>query len=403
MNKTAKALRQASEGVERRVALTGTPVENKLNDLRNIFDFILPTYFGATEKDFALLLQSQNGRERVRNSAKPFMLRRRKHDPDICSELPAKVEKHHLVTMPQAQRDLHNLVQELYFSKRAELFARNEVVRWAMPYIHDMRRVCGHPCTFSREKLDRTLPYVQPKRLESETLAEAEARIQGILDHEARIPGLKNPGEHYPASAPVFAENEANSAKTEHLMKIVEEVQAIGEKALIFCQYISTIAFLRRLCDRRNFRSLTLTGEVEPDERKKVCDRFQTDQTVSLLFLTIGVGGVGLTLTAATHVIHFDRCYNPAKEDQATDRAHRIGQKSMVTVHILTCENTFEDRLSMIIDAKRDIAKDYERIDLNSILAYDDDQLRSLFACSGDAKSDQGRPEKRLKEGGVVK
>merc|ERR1719271_905178 len=139
-------------------------------------------------------------------------------------------------------------------------------------------------------------------------------------------------------------------------MENSEEVLANGEKALIFCQYIKTITLLRTFCERRKFRSLALTGEIDADERKKVCDRFQSDQTVSFLFLTIGVGGVGLTLTAATHVIHFDRCYNPAKEDQATDRAHRIGQRSVVTVHTIIAEGTFEERLDEIMRDKLALA-----------------------------------------------
>jgi SNF2 family DNA or RNA helicase len=393
MNKTSKALRQAVEGVERRIALTGTPVENRLNDLRNIFDFILPTYFG-TEREFAAMLQTKDdngtviGRERVRNCAKPFMLRRRKHDPNICAELPAKVEQFHHVTMTPAQRDLYKLVQMLYEQKRMELFERT--ARYSMPMLHDLRKICGHPCTFDRQKLDKA-SILKSRNSDSEASEEGQAPPP---------PGIENPGLHYPASAAVFAENEATSAKTERLMEILEEVLGNGEKALIFCQYVNTIAFLRRLCDRRNFRSLALTGEVEADERKRVCDRFQADQTESLLFLTIGVGGVGLTLTAATHVIHFDRCYNPAKEDQATDRAHRIGQKSMVTVHILTCEHTFEDKLSMIMDTKRGLARDYDTMDLNSILAYSDDQLRDLFSYSGNESVDQAQPGKRLKKEG---
>merc|ERR1712224_1076882 len=117
-----------------------------------------------------------------------------------------------------------------------------------------------------------------------------------------------------------------------------------------------------------------------------VIDRFQTDDGVKVLLVSLQAGGVGINLTAATHVIHFDRCYNPAKENQATDRAHRIGQNSVVTVHVLQCAGTFEERLNDIMSEKRAIAKDFNTMDGNWIQDYSDDQIRDLFALDPEPK-----------------
>jgi SNF2 family DNA or RNA helicase len=351
------AMRTVSARTARRIALSGTPVENSLFDLHALLDFVFPGCLG-TAADFGSTLRRPGGQQKVQSQAAPFLLRRRKDDPRICSELPAKVEKRHLVELNADQRRLYRELHSLYAAGKLG----SERLRFDFLSMQaDLRRVCGHMASFERSKL---------------------------VDL-----GL---GEEFPADLFALA---APSAKSDHLLEILRAVFAAGEKVLVFCQLKGTVAILQALCAAQGLPSGRITGEDSVDERVAACDRFQTDAACNLLFLTMQAGGVGLTLTAATHVVHFDRCYNPAKEAQATDRAHRIGQRSVVTVHTIIAADTFEERLDNIIRAKLDLAKDYERVDATWFQDLSEDEIRSIYTFRGPEPPSKRR---RVGERGAV-
>jgi len=179
--------------------------------------------------------------------------------------------------------------------------------------LHALRQICNHPCSLDFDKW----------------------------------PELQKP-------AGLASDVEA-SGKTMLMQVLLEQIFGQAEKVIIFCQYIRTVELLAaQISSRFGITPFTLMGETPPDERAKRVMSFQKAQGAGAMVLTLGVGGTGLTLHAACHVIHFDRCYNPARENQGTDRAHRIGQvASSVFVHRLVCRGTFEERVDAILEQKQ--------------------------------------------------
>ncbi|CAE7588390.1 ywqA, partial [Symbiodinium sp. CCMP2456] len=221
----------------------------------------------------------------------------------------------HEVELTAFQRKLYKAVQEAYERDRAQLdrsaasykLARSGAI---FKMLQGLREICNHPACLDK------------KRRPSDVAA-----------------------ADYPA-----AEKEKASGKSEKLHELLEEtIFPNNEKVLIFCTSLSAIDVLSKQIQRRfNTQPLVLQGDVSQKQRDALVQQFQTDDRCTVL-LSSGVGGTGLTLTAATHVVHYDRCYNPAKEAQCTDRAHRIGQHRTVTVHTLTSQDSFEARLDEIM------------------------------------------------------
>jgi len=345
-----------------RVSLSGTPVENKMADLHSQFEFILPGYLAASRADFQksyerpLQMASKRrsalpnyaavtAKEKLQQIIGPFMLRRKKTDPNIVPDLPDKVEMSHEVELTAFQRKLYKAVQEAYERDRAQLdrsaasykLARSGAI---FKMLQGLREICNHPACLDQ------------KRRPSEVAA-----------------------ADYPA-----AEKEKASGKSEKLHELLEEtIFPNNEKVLIFCTSLSAIDVLSKQIQRRfNTQPLVLQGDVAQKQRDALVQKFQTDDRCTVL-LSSGVGGTGLTLTAATHVVHYDRCYNPAKEAQCTDRAHRIGQHRTVTVHTLTSQDSFEARLDEIMQRKRHLSDITSSSSENWIADYDDDEVRELF------------------------
>ena len=293
-----------------RIALTGTPVENRVGDLWSIFDFInagllgTNTEFGRFSKRLAA--NPQRGYGPLRDLVRPYILRRLKTDRSIVADLPDKTEVKAFCPLTRKQAALYQRsVTELATAlAAADGIKRKGVV---LAFLMRFKQICNHPSQW----------------LGDGTWAEAD------------------------------------SGKLARLREIVEVIAAKQEKALVFTQFreITTplAAFLGSVFGRPG---LVLHGETEVKKRHALVRQFQEDERVPFFVLSLKAGGSGLNLTAASHVIHFDRWWNPAVEDQATDRAFRIGQTKNVLVHKLLCRGTVEEKIDLLIESKRQLSQD---------------------------------------------
>ena len=308
-NPTAKQTRQIkSLTAEARIALTGTPVENRLTDLWSLFDFTHPGLLGS-QKTFADFVKRLAGEEHfapLRRLVQPYILRRLKTDRRVIADLPDKAELNawcHLSPRQAAlyQRAVAELQQAL---EGAEGIARKGLV---LSFLMRFKQVCNHP---------------------SQWLGDA-------------------------------GWSAADSGKFARLRELAEVVRDKQEKMLVFTQFREATeplaAFLGTVFGREG---LVLHGGTPVRERRARVDRFQNDELTPFFVLSLKAGGTGLNLTAASHVIHFDRWWNPAVEDQATDRAFRIGQHRNVLVHKFICRGTVEERIDALIDSKKKLAQD---------------------------------------------
>ncbi|MBC7951309.1 MAG: DEAD/DEAH box helicase [Rhodospirillaceae bacterium] len=293
-----------------RIALTGTPVENHLGDLWSIFDFINPGLLG-TAKQFtryakALAAREHNPYGPLRALVQPYILRRMKTDKSVIADLPDKTEiKAHC----------------LLSRKQAALYAQT---------VEDLA-----------EALNST-DGIQRKGIVLATMM----RLKQICNHPSQW--LNDGG---------WAEDD--SGKWARLRDIAEVVAARQEKMLVFTQFREVTAplqaFLASIFGRRG---VVLHGDTPVKERKALVQSFQDDETVPFFVLSLKAGGSGLTLTAASHVVHFDRWWNPAVENQATDRAFRIGQNKNVLVHKFVCTGTVEEKIDSMIEEKKSLSED---------------------------------------------
>jgi superfamily II DNA or RNA helicase len=301
--KAAKALRAKA-----RIALTGTPVENHLGDLWSIFDFINPGLLGNA-KQFSryakgLAERTENPYGPLRELVRPYILRRMKTDKSVIADLPDKTEMKALCGLTRRQTALYGqAVADLEKSLQdADGIQRRGVV---LAMLMRLKQICNHPS-------------------------------QWLNDN-------------------VWAEED--SGKWGRLREIAEVVAAKQEKMLVFTQFREMTgplaSFLGQIFGRPG---LVLHGDTAVKNRKTLVQRFQEDETVPFFVLSLKAGGSGLTLTAASHVVHVDRWWNPAVENQATDRAFRIGQKKNVLVHKFICRGTVEEKIDALIDSKQGLS-----------------------------------------------
>jgi len=310
-NPEAKQTRAAKKlNAQVRFALTGTPVENRLGDLWSIFDFINPGLLGSS-KEFTSLVKRLAERPHnpygpLRELVRPYILRRLKTDKTVIADLPDKTEVKAFcqLSRPQAalyQQAVKELAEQL---DDAEGIKRKGVV---LAFLMRFKQICNHP---------------------SQWLGDG-------------------------------AWAEEDSGKWARLRDITEVIAAKQEKVLVFTQFREVTAplaaFLGSVFGRPG---LVLHGETPVSKRQDLVCRFQEDEEVGFFVLSLKAGGSGLNLTAASHVVHFDRWWNPAVENQATDRAFRIGQKKNVLVHKFVCRGTVEEKIDQLIESKRQISKD---------------------------------------------
>jgi SNF2 family DNA or RNA helicase len=309
--KQTQALRRLS--ARRRIALTGTPVENRLSELWSIMDFLNQGYLGSA-KDFHT--RFANPIERYRDADKsqalkrliqPFVLRRLKTDKSIIADLPEKLEMKVLCNLTSEQATLYQAVVKDMLARieESEGIERRGLV---LATLMKLKQVCNHPAHF--------------------------------LGDGSELPG--------------------RSGKLARLEEMLEEALACGDKALIFTQFSELGDRLRGHLQRRFGReALFLHGGTTKKQRDAMVQRFQADRSGPPLFiLSIKAGGVGLNLTGANRVFHFDRWWNPAVENQATDRAFRIGQTRSVLVHKFLCRGTVEEKIDALIESKKTLTRD---------------------------------------------
>lgn len=308
---TAKALRTIPTPA--RVALTGTPVENNLSELWALLDWTTPGLLGPLKSFRARHARAvENGEDeeavtRLARLVRPFLLRRKKSDPGIVPELPPKTETDHPVPLTREQAALYEAVvrESLLAIETAQGIARRGLV---LKLLTSLKQVCDHPALYLKE----------------ETVAPAA--------------GLA-----------------ARSGKLALLDELLDTVLAEDGSALVFTQYVGMARLIAAHLAARAVPVELLHGGTPVPDRERMVDRFQEGAT-PVLVLSLKAAGTGLNLTRAGHVVHFDRWWNPAVEEQATDRAYRIGQTQPVQVHRLITEGTVEDRIAEMLESKRALA-----------------------------------------------
>jgi SNF2-related domain/SNF2 Helicase protein/Helicase conserved C-terminal domain len=342
-NPAAKQTRSVKKlKAETRIALTGTPIENRLGDLWSIFDFINPGLLGSS-KEFAGFIKRLADRPNpygpLRDLVRPYILRRLKTDKSIITDLPDKTEVNVFCPLSRKQAALYQqAVGELGRSlDDVEGMQRRGMV---LAFLMRFKQICNHP---------------------SQWLGDG-------------------------------AWGEEDSGKFGRLRDIAEVIAARQEKALVFTQFRETTAplaaFLGSVFGRPG---LILHGETEVKKRKDLVLRFQNDDRCPFFVLSLKAGGAGLNLTAASHVIHFDRWWNPAVESQATDRAFRIGQNKNVLVHKFICRGTVEDKIDQMIESKKQLAGDFLTSGADMLLTeMRDDELLKLVALDLSAAMKEG-------------
>jgi non-specific serine/threonine protein kinase len=301
--RAAKALKAKA-----RIALTGTPIENRLSDLWSIFDFINPGLLG-TAREFTsytkrLAERTHNPYGPLRDLVRPYILRRMKTDKSVIADLPDKTEVKALCTLSRKQAALYSQsVSELADAlEDSDGIKRKGLV---LATLMRLKQICNHPS-------------------------------QWLNDNTW---------------------SEKDSGKFARLREIAEVIAARQEKVLVFTQFRVTTApleaFLREIFGRPG---LILHGGTAVKNRRALVETFQNDETVPFFVLSLKAGGSGVTLTAASHVVHFDRWWNPSVENQATDRAFRIGQKKNVLVHKFVCRGTVEEKIDTLIEEKKSLS-----------------------------------------------
>jgi len=336
--KQTQAIKSLQAG--HKIALTGTPVENRLSELWSIMEFLNPGYLGSGSdfrKNFALPIERYRSAEQaalLKKLIQPFVLRRVKTDREIIQDLPDKMEMKVFCNLTQEQASLYEAVVKDMMEKieEAEEMQRRGLI---LATLMKLKQVCNHPAQFMAD---------------SSLLAN-------------------------------------RSGKLARLDEMLEEVLAEGDKALIFTQFAEMGSLLRKhLQETLGCETLFLHGGTSKKQRDVMVQRFQEERHGPQLFiLSIKAGGVGLNLTAANHVFHFDRWWNPAVENQATDRAFRIGQKKNVQVHKFVCIGTLEERIDQMIEQKKELAESIVSSGENWLTEMSTTQLKELFALSREA------------------
>ena len=343
---TAKAVRALP--ASHRFALTGTPVENRLAELWAILDFANPGMLGGLEafrETFAVPVErygNAEAAERLQRIVSPFLLRRLKSDKAVIGDLPAKNEMDVFCTLTREQATLYKAAVD-----------------------EEMRRIGNSK---GIERRGRVLALI--------------TALKQICNHPAQYLGERGPLAR-------------RSGKLARMTEMLEEALAAGDKALVFTQYREMgDRLVTHLSSQLGVDVAFLHGGTSKRARDDMVQRFQDDPKSARVFvLSLKAGGTGLNLTAASHVFHYDRWWNPAVEDQATDRAYRIGQKRAVQVHKLVCAGTVEDRVAQLLGKKRELAAKVVGSGERWITELGDAELRELVALSKDAVVSDGDGE----------
>ncbi|WP_209121859.1 DEAD/DEAH box helicase [Alkalihalobacillus sp. BA299] len=333
--KQRKAIKLIS--ASHRIALTGTPIENRLKELWSIMDMLNDRYLGQYQqfqRAFVKEIEGSHPNEKklqqLRILISPFLLRRKKSDKALELQLPDKTEQTYVVGLTAEQASLYQaVVNELL----ASIDEKNSIERRAtiLSSITKLKQICNHPSQFLKDR--------------------------GGLHHR--------------------------SEKWDLLFTLVEQIIDNEEKLLIFTQYKEMGQLLQLgLSEYFKVDVPFLHGGLARHERDEVINKFKEDASTPIFILSLRAGGVGLNLTAANHVIHYDRWWNPAVENQATDRAYRIGQTEKVTVHKLVSKGTIEEKIDRLLIKKQSLSDDILSLNEKSVSELTTDELKSLLEWS---------------------
>jgi SNF2 family DNA or RNA helicase len=321
---------------EHRIALTGTPVENRLTELWSILHFLNPGYLGS-EKSFRQRfanpiekLDDADAAKRLKQLTAPFILRRLKTDPTIISDLPEKMEMKVYTSLTTEQGTLYEAVVKEVMERIENADAEGDNMSrrgLVLSLLMQLKQICNHPAQYLKDG--------------------------SSLD--------------------------GRSGKLSRLTEMLEEVYAADDRALVFTQFAEMGELLRDHL-RTTFydEPLWLHGDTKVKEREDMIRRFQAERGPKVFILSLKAGGVGLNLTRANHVFHFDRWWNPAVENQATDRAFRIGQMRNVQVHKFVCAGTLEEKIDEMIESKKVLAERIVGADESWLTELDTASLRDL-------------------------
>jgi superfamily II DNA or RNA helicase len=349
---TAKALRRIPSTV--RVALTGTPMENNLTELWAILDWVIPGLLGSRQafrRVWASPIEAGVHETKTRQFADligPFLLRRRKSDPGIAPELPAKTETDHPLHLTREQVVLYESFVRDTMARIERAGPDDQVTRrgLVLALLTGLKQICNHPAHFLKES--------------------GAVRLTG------------------------------RSQKLDLVDELLGTVLAEDGAALVFTQYVAMGRLLEAHLAKAGIPHQFLHGGTPVREREAMVARFQdggASDAPPVFLLSLKAGGTGLNLTRADHVIHFDRWWNPAVEEQATDRAYRIGQTKPVQVHRLVTQGTIEERVGQLLERKRQLADAVLGRGEAALTELDDDELRDLVTLRRDDARREGRAE----------
>ncbi|RMH28379.1 MAG: DEAD/DEAH box helicase [Planctomycetota bacterium] len=334
----------------RRIALTGTPVENRLSELWSIMDFLNPGYLGPAgnfRRKFSVPIERHRDRskmDRLRSLVRPFILRRVKTDPTVAADLPEKLESREWCPLTSEQAALYEscVKRMLTEVEQSEGIHRRGLVLAALI---KLKQICNHPAQMLKDQDPQAGRIIDPSR----------------------------------------------SGKCVRLLEMLDEVLSEGDQALVFTQFRQMGHLLSGMVRHELGREvLFLHGGTPQGQRQKMIETFQEATGKNpILILSLKAGGVGLNLTAANHVFHFDRWWNPAVENQATDRAFRIGQTRTVQVHKFVVRGTLEERIDEMIESKTELAENIIGHGERWLTELDTDQLRDLLTLRADAIADE--------------
>lgn len=310
------------------IALTGTPIENNLMELWSIFDFVMPGYLFTKERFRERFILDESNLSELKSLITPFILRRLKED--VLSELPEKLEKKYLVEMKGKQKQLYSsyvkaIKNQLNENKSSTKSGRDKINLFA--YLTKLREIC--------------------------------------LDPSIVVPDYK--GE---------------SSKLTVVKEIVKDASESGKKILLFSQFTSVLQKIEEDFKKQNISYLYLDGGTSAKERIERVKRFNEDSNIKVFLISLKAGGVGLNLTSASVVIHFDPWWNPAVEDQATDRAHRFGQENKVEVIKLVAKDTIEEKIVLMQEDKRELIQslmDGKTMDGKGLKRLTEEEISKLF------------------------
>ena len=330
MSQTAQAVKKLQ--ATHKLALSGTPIENKLEELWSVFDFLMPGFllsaaeFNSRYVNPIMERQDKTVEKRLKLQIFPFILRRMKRD--VAKDLPDKVENIAYCELTDEQRDFYLQVLD---STKEELFKsieQNGLEKSRLSIFSALlrlRQICCHPRLYDRENVKHI----------------------------------------------------SSSGKFEKLKVLLEEIISEGHRILLFSQFVNMLDIIKGWLEREGIDYEYLTGKTK--DRQAAVERFNSSK-IPIFLISLKAGGTGLNLTGADYVIHYDPWWNPAVEDQATDRAYRIGQTKKVFVYRLITKNTVEEKIQRLKTVKRDLVDSVISVDRNIVKSLTMDDIRDIFS-----------------------